>query len=134
MHIFPSSHATKPYLDQRIEAGVSARHNNTGLSLTVAAGYGNRTDDETASGIAGKIGWLANLNSLGRTAFSVDYFRNENARAVGDRGQSAGLFVYQNWDRVGLDFYAGYRQYDVKRPDISLNPLDIFVVGGIFNF
>ena len=126
----------KPYLelDQRIEAGVSARHKNTGLSLTVAAGYGNRLDGETASGYVGKIGWLTNLNSLGRTAFSVDYARNENARVIGDRGQSVGLFVYQNWDRVGLDFYAGYRQYDVKRPDISLNPLDIFVVGGIFTF
>jgi hypothetical protein len=126
----------KPYqgLDDRIEVGVSARHNDTGLSLTTAVLYGNRTDGETASGYVGKIGWLTNLNSLGRTAFSLDYARGNDARVLGDRSISVGLFVYQNWDRVELDFYAGYREYDVKRPDINLNPLDVFVVGGIFSF
>jgi len=126
----------KPFqgMDDRIEVGVSARHNDTGLSLTIAGGYGNRTDGETASGYVGKIGWLTNLNRLGRTAFSLDYARNNDVRLLGDSGMSVGLFVYQNWDKVGLDFYAGYRKYDVKRPDINLNPLNIFVVGGIYNF
>jgi len=126
----------KPYqgLDDRIELGVSARHNDTGLSLTIAGGYGNRTDGETASGYVGKIGWIMNMNSLGSTAFSLDYARNHDARLLGDSGKSTGLFAYQKWDKVELDFYAGYRLYEVKRPDIELYPLNIFVLGVIFGF
>lgn len=126
----------KPFqgLDDRIELGVSARHNDTGLSLTIGGGYGNRTDGETASGYVGKIGWLTKMNSLGNTAFSLDYARNEDVHLLGDNGKSVGLFVYQNWDKVELDFYAGYRLYDVKRPDIDLYSLNIFVLGVIFNF
>jgi hypothetical protein len=126
----------KPYLelDDRIELGVSVRHNDTGLSLTTVVAYGNRKDGETATGYVGKIGWLTKLSSLGHTAFSLDYARNNDARLLGDSGKSVGLFVYQKWDKVRLDFYAGYRYYDVKRPDIKLNLMDIFVLGGIFSF
>lgn len=126
----------KPYqgLDDRTEVGVSARHNDTGLSLTTAVLYGHRTDGNTASGYVGKIGWLTRLNRLGRTAVSLDYSNGSDTRVVGDRSRSVGLFAYQKWDRVGLDVYAGYRRYDVERPDIGLNPLDVFVVGGIFSF
>ena len=74
------------------------------------------------------------MNSFGSTAFSIDYAMNYDVRLLGDRGKSVGLFVYQNWDKVGLDLYAGYRIYDVKRPDIDLYPLNIFVVGIIFSF
>jgi len=130
------TYLNKPFqgLDDRIELGVSARHNNTGLSLTIGGAYGNRTDGETSLGYVGKIGWLANMNSLGSTAFSLDYAKAYDVRLVGDSGKSVGLFAYQKWDKVGLDFYAGYRQYEVKRPDIDLYPLNIFVLGIIFGF
>jgi len=121
-------------LDDRVELGISARHNETGLSLTIGGGYGNRTDGETASGYIGKIGWFANMNSLGSTAFSLDYAKAYDVRLVGDSGKSVGLFAYQKWDKIGLDFYAGYRLYEVKRPDIELYPLNIFVLGIIFDF
>ena len=120
--------------DDRLDLGVSARHNDTGISLTIALVRGKRVDDEVASGYVSKIGWLTYINSLGSTAFSIDYAANENARLVGDKGKSVGLFGYQKWDKVGLDFYAGYRLYEVKRPDVDLYPLNIFVVGVIFGF
>ena len=91
-----------------------------------------RTDDEIASGYVSKIGWLTNMNSLGITAFSLDYSMNENTRLFGDNGKLVGLFAYQKWDKIGLDFYAGYRLYDVRRPDIDLYALNIFVLGVIF--
>lgn len=127
-------HEPSQDFDERFEFGASVRHNDTGLSLTVGAVRGKRTDGEIASGYVSKLGWLTNMNSLGSTAFSLDYAHSNDARILGDRNKSVGLFVYQKWNDVGLDLYAGYRLYDVKRPDIDLNSLDIFVVGVIFGF
>jgi len=130
------TYLNKPYqeLDNRMEVGISTRHNDSGLSLTLAGGFGDRTDGGTASGFVGKIGWLMDLNSLGYTAVSLDYVNNKDARLLGDHSSSFGLFIYQKWIKGGLDFYAGYRNYDVELPDLDINPLDIIVVGGILSF
>ena len=126
----------EPSLDfnDRLDLGVSARHNDTGLSLTVGLVRAERTDGEIASGYVSKLGWITNINSLGSTAFSLDYTDGNDTRIIGDRARSLGLFAYQKWDKVGLDFYVGYRLYDVKRPDIDLYALNIFVLGAIFSF
>jgi hypothetical protein len=99
-----------------------------------AMGPGNRKHDEIASGYVAKIDWLTNLNRLGSTASSIDYARNYDARFVADIGKFVGLFAYQNWDEVRLDCYAGYRTYEVQRPDILLYSLDIYVAGLMFTF
>ena len=126
----------KPFqgLDNRVELGASARHNETGLSLTLGWAYRDRTDGEDSHGYIGKLGWLSNLNSLGSTAFSIDYGKASDVRLLGDSSKSVGLFAYQKWEEVGLDFYAGYRLYEVKRPDIDLYPLKTFTLGIIYNF
>jgi len=113
----------KPFqgLDNRIELGVSARHNETGLSLTLGGAYGDRNDGEISRGYIGKLGWLINLNSLGNTAFSIDYSKANDVRILGDSSKSVGLFAYQKWDNIGLDLYTGYRTYEVTRPDINLS-------------
>jgi hypothetical protein len=127
-------HEPSQDFDDRLDIGVSARHNDTGLSLTIGVVRAKRTDGETASGYVSKLGWLTNINDLGSTAFSLDYSDGTDTRIIGDRSKSMGLFAYQKWDKVGLGFYAGYRQYEVKRPDIDLYPLNIFVVGVNFGF
>ena len=106
----------------------------TGLSVTLVGAYGDRADGESSLGYVGKLGWLSNLNSLGSTAFSLDYTKGSDVRLLGDSSQSVGLFAYQKWDEVGLDFYAGYRVYEVTRPDIALHPLKTFTLGIIFSF
>jgi hypothetical protein len=120
--------------DDRLEIGASARHNDTGLSLTIGVLHSNRTDGETASAYVSKLGWLTNLNRLGITSFAFDYSRGNDARVVGDCGKSVGLFAYQKWNNVGLDFYTGYRLYKVKRPDIDLFDLNMYILGFIFSF
>ena len=67
------------------------------------------------------------------TAFSLDYGKANDVRLLGDSSQSVGLFAYQKWDKVGLDFYAGYRVYEVRRPDMVLLPLKTFTLGIIFS-
>ena len=67
------------------------------------------------------------MNDLGSTAFPLDYASNYDVHLLGDSGKSVGLFAFQNWDEVGLYFYTGYCLYEVQRPDIDFNTLDLIV-------
>lgn len=126
----------KPFrdIDDRFDLGISARHNDTGVSLTAGLTRGTATDGRDAEGYIIKGGWLTNLNSLGYTAFSIDYTSGGDVILDGDDSDSFGLFALQKWDSIGLDLYAGFRRYEVKRPDIDLRPLDTLSLEAIFTF
>jgi hypothetical protein len=126
----------KPFrdLNNRINVGISARHNDTGLSLTTGASRGEALTGREGTGFVIKGGWLTNLNSLGTTAFSVDYLASENVLQDDDGSDSVGFFVQQNWAAVGLDLYGGFRRYEVERPDIDLKPINVFALGAMYTF
>ena len=126
----------KPFqdLDARYDLGFAARHNDTGLNINVGLVGGDARDGRDLSAYIIKAGWLANLNTLGYTAFSADFSSGSNARLDGDEAESVGLFVQQKLDSVGLDLYGGFRRYEVERPDIDLRPMNVFVLGTIFTF
>ena len=131
-----ATYEQKPFRDAeyRFQLGFSARHNETGLNLTAAASGGEATDGRDGSAYVIKGGWLTNLNSLGYTAFSIDRLSVSNAIQEGDQADSVGFFVQQRWDSIGLDFYAGFRRYEVERPDIDLRPLDVLALGALYTF
>jgi hypothetical protein len=52
----------------------------------------------------------------------------------GDQADSIGFFVQQKWNSMGLDLYAGFRKYEVERPDIDLRPLDVLALGAMYSF
>ena len=126
----------KPFqdLDARYDLGFAARHNETGLNINIGLVGGEARNGRDPSAYIVKAGWLANLNSLGYTAFSADFSAGSNARLDGDEAESVGLFVQQKLDSVGLDLYGGFRRYEVERPDIDLRPMNVFVLGTIFTF
>ena len=126
----------KPFRDiqNRFDLGFSARHNETGLNLTIGLTRGKATDGREATGYVTKAGWLTHLNSLGYTAFSVDYSSGNSIFEEGDQTSSYGVFAQQKWDTVGVDLYGGIRRYDVTRTDIALKPLKVFVLGVIYSF
>ena len=121
-------------LDDCADLGLSARHNDKGLNLTIGLSRASREDGEDASGLIIKGGWLASLNSLGYTAFSIDHSVMNDAILEGDKAESIGFIALQKWDSIGLDLYAGYRKYDVTRPDIDLKPLNFLALGAIYTF
>ena len=131
-----ASYQDQPFLgiDQRVDAVASVRHKDTGLNLTV----GGVRDDLTGGGNSNtytvKAGWLTDIVSLGKTAFSIDYYNVSDLRLDGDEGESIGLFAVQKWPAYGLDLYVGYRRYDVDRPDVELTDLNILTLGAAFNF
>jgi hypothetical protein len=126
----------KPFrdVDDRVNLGVSARHNGTGLSLTVAAGRTEAMDGRTGTGYVLKGGWLGTVTSFGSTAFSVDYGSASDVIQEEDQAATFGVFAQQKWDAIGLDIYTGFRRYDVTRPDIELKPLNVLAVGVMFSF
>lgn len=121
-------------IDRRQDAVFSVRHNSSGLNLTVGGSIENLTGGRDANTWLVKAGWLTDIVSLGKTAFSIDYYATSDIRIAGDEAQSIGLFAVQKWPTYGLDFYAGYRRYDVRRPDIDLKALDIIALGLALNF
>jgi hypothetical protein len=126
----------KPFrdVDDRVDLGLSTRHNETGLSLTGGISWGSVTDGRDAAGYVIKGGWLTDLTSLGYTAFSIDYTGGSDVILDGDKSDSFGLFALQKWDSAGLDLYVGYRRYEVMRPDIDLRPLNVLASGVMFTF
>ncbi len=131
-----TSYQDEPFetIDRRWDAAISVLHSPTGLNLTAGGSIDKLKVGRNASSWLIKGGWLADIFSLGKTAFSIDYLRTSDLRLDGDRGESIGLFAVQKWPDYGVDFYAGIRKYDVTRPDINLKDLNILAIGAAFNF
>lgn len=131
-----AAYQDKPFLgiDRRYDAGASVLHNPTGLNLTVGGSRERLASGRNSSTYVIKAGWLADLVSLGKTAFSVDYYSVSDLRLDGDEGDSYGIFAVQKWPEYGLDLYAGLRRYEVDRPDVALKDLDVYAIGVGFNF
>jgi hypothetical protein len=126
----------KPLLEieHRGDLGLSVRHEGTGLSLTGALVRGRTRSGRDATGHVLKAGWICKAVALGATALSIDSGRTNDTMLAGDRAESIGVFAQQNWDAVQVVFYAGYRMYDVRRPDISLSRLHTIVTGAMLAF
>ena len=62
-----------------------------------------------------KGGWLVDLFSVGKTAFSTDWQQTRDDAASGDTGNSSGLVGVQILEQFGTDFYAGVRTYDLDQ-------------------
>jgi hypothetical protein len=72
--------------------------------------------------------------SLGKTAFSADYYKVSDIRIDGDRGASHGVFAMQKWPAYGLSFYVGVRRYEVTDAAVDLEPLMVVPFGVAFSF
>lgn len=126
----------EPFLDidWRWDAGISARHEPTGLNLTVGFSREGFNGGREGHGIIFKPGWLADLFTFGKTAISLDVFHNSNISTEGETGDSIGMFVVQNWDKYGMRFYAGYRRLNIDNPDVKTKSLNVLSFGVLLQF
>ena len=131
-----SSYANEPFqdIDRRFDGVISLRHEPTGINFTAGGAreeFGRGSDG--TSWIL-KAGWLAELFTLGKTAFSIDYYRVNDIRFDGDQATSYGLFMVQKWPAYGIDFYTGIRRYVVDETALELEPLLVVPFGIAWNF
>ncbi len=126
----------KPFagIDDRVDVGLGVRHNKTGLSLTASYADSKYLAGGGSDAFIIKGGWATNLVSIGETAFAIDYAQTENVRIANDKAESIGIFAVQKWPEMGLDFYGGYRLFDVDRSDVTLKKLDLLALGIRYSF
>lgn len=115
-----------------------------GLNFTLAAGQREtRTQafgaapamsSPTGAYVYGKIGYIANIVSVGKTAFSIDYYRGENRATSGDTSESWSLAVVQTLPHR-LEAYLGYRRLTyADTTGVRYNDMDAWLVGGRWRF
>ncbi|MBD9640514.1 porin [Ensifer sp. ENS07] len=109
------------------DASVSVLHLDTGLSLTLAAGY---SDKETVDGRYGyvKVGYQADIFDVGKTAFSVDAYFGKDIAGMGSKSDSFGAQVVQNLDYLQTELYLGARTHSLEQRTADLQ--DSFAVLG----
>jgi len=105
----------------------SILHEDSGLNFSLSAGMKERDNQDDATNIFVKAGWLAKLFSVGKTAFSVDYTRGDNFPTENDEGESVGVAAVQQFNKYGTEIYALFRKYSLDR-DVEPNVHDINVV------
>jgi len=105
-------------------------HKATGLNLTLSGGLLEKRGSRDAYSFYGKLGWRAELSSLGTTAFGVDYSRSDSSAAPGDRGISAGAAVVQEFRKAAAELYLQYRVYGLKMGDgTPVNDISVGTLG-----
>lgn len=97
------------------DGSMSLLHLNSGLNLTLSGGLLEDEIREDAINLYAKIGWIANLFTLGNTAFGLDYTRSENLPLAGDRAWSVGAAAVQSFNKIATEFYLQYRTYSLDR-------------------
>jgi len=107
---------------------------SNGLNFTVAAGYRDTTYRDpqdrhlTPTMLFGKVGYRVNLfPSLGITAMSVDYTRNDALQFSGDRAQSYSAALVQNIDGAATELYLSGRVQTLHRTYATYN--DLIAIG-----
>jgi len=100
----------------------------SGFSVTVAAGqkeYDNvaATDADSESFYYVKLGYMADIWSVGTTAFAIDYGKYDEFDHIKDGEASTyAIYMVQNMKNWGTELYTGYRIHQLD--DITTEDFD----------
>ena len=102
-------------VNYRMNGSASVLHQDTGLNLTVAGGFDDKSEQGDPQNFFIKGGWIANFFDFGQTAFTVDFTQSTNNPERTDKGNSFAGTVVQQVDDFGTEFYAQVRAYTFDR-------------------
>ena len=123
-------------LDSGFGGSLSLLH-DSGLNLTVSGGTVDRAAGGTVDDPSGyfiKPGYRFDAFTFGKTAVSGHYARADDFQVQGDEFSSWGFALVQNIDKVAMELFAFYRQYDLDRPGTSFEQINLAGVGGRVKF
>ncbi|MEN8728197.1 MAG: porin [Desulfuromonadales bacterium] len=103
--------------DYQYTGSFAILHEETGLNLALSTGGKKRDDQDDATNLFVKAGWLANFFSVGKTAFSIDYTIGEGLPVEDDDTESYAATVVQRFDKYGTELFAIYRLYELDRDE-----------------
>jgi len=112
--------------DFQYDGSFSLLHEDSGLNLTLSAGWLERDNQGDAQNLYGKLGWLTRFFSFGETAFGVDYTQSLNLPTGRDKGYSIGAAAVQQFEEYGTEVFLLYRLHSLDR-DAAPSVHDIHV-------
>lgn len=104
----------------------------TGLNATVASGR-----DHAGGGryTWTKLGWNADLVPIGVTKMALEGFWGSDYGSVGAKSRMWGVSLIQNFDRQGIEAYAGYKVFSYNDPGpTTYNDAKAWQIGGRWRF
>ena len=119
-------------VDGQINGSGSILH-DSGVNLTIAAGAADRDDRDPEFWYI-KLGYLAKLNELGKTAFAIDYTEADDIDSANDEFKAYGLFAVQNLDDYGTEFYLGLRNHELDSPGTPTDDIFALLAGARVKF
>lgn len=117
------------------DGSLSLLHQSSGLNFTLSGGVQERDNQEDATNLYGKIGWIADFTKLGNTAFGIDYTRSESLPSSHDSAWSTGATAVQFFDQIAAEFYIQYRLYILDQTSgPALEDIKVGTVGARVKF
>ena len=118
-----------------LTGSVSALH-TSGFSMTGASGkiYAQANSRNEPYFYYIKPGYKHNFFSAGVTALSIDFGRYFDFAQNSDKATAYGIAFMQNFDRINLALYSGYRHFQLKRPGSSFDSINLALLGVLYKF
>ena len=111
--------------DHRLSGSLSLLH-ESGVNFTAAGGRDSVDGGDDPSFYYVKLGYRAKLVDYGGTNFAIDYYQGDDIDEDSGDATAYGLFVVQNLDDYGTEFYLGLRNYEYDTDDQDFD--DVFAV------
>lgn len=103
----------------------------SGINVTIATGDRNTGGRYNY----GKLGYVRDIFSVGATALSVDFYSGSDTDSDGDKADSIGLAIVQDFDDQDIEAYVGYRQYSYSDTSAtSYQDAASYVIGARWRF
>jgi predicted porin len=125
---YANPQAQRNDIDDQVNGSASILH-SSGLNLTLAGAVADlRHDEENPDGSSrsddpkymyAKLGYRSNFFKFGETRFSVDFARSDDRDQDRDEATSIGAALVQDLSQWGMEYYLGYRWYDLDRGEGS---------------
>jgi predicted porin len=121
--------------DFQYDGSFSLLHENTGLNLSLSAGWLERDSQGDARNLYAKAGWLTRFFSVGHTAFGVDYTQSLNLPTGRDEGYSVGAAVVQQFEEFGTEVFLLYRLHSLDRDaEPGVHDINVGTIGARVKF
>ena len=124
-----------PDADDQYDGSFSILLGN-GLNATVSGGVRNMMSDTRDDGTFWytKLGYRADIFSVGKTSFSVDYGENEDVANNGDKATTWSVAAVQDMSTWGTEFYLAFRNYQLDTDQTSFDDVNAVLAGARVKF
>jgi len=107
-----------------------------GLSVFVSAADrdNNSAANPDEDRIYARIGYMFNATELGQTRLGLGWGQHDDRAAAGDEAERWSIAVVQVVEPLGAEVYAGYHNFALDRPGVSIDDVNMITAGMRISF